>query len=176
MWKTIKGYENLYEISDKGEVRSFDRTLPCGHNSTHMLKGKILTPCNNGKGYLHIYLIKDGKSKKFYVHRLVADAFLENPNNYPCVNHKDENRSNNDVSNLEWCTHLYNSNYGRCRQKISEKATKIPVIQILSDGTEVRYESTHYAEKCTHINHSNITSCCKGRTKTAGGFVWRYAI
>lgn len=176
MWKTIKGYEGLYEISDKGEVRSFDRVLPCGHNSSHIRKGKILTPCGNGKGYLQIYLIKDGKAKKFYIHRLVAEAFIDNPNNYPIINHKDENRSNNEASNLEWCNHLYNSNYGHCRQKISDSHNKKPVIQVLPDGTEVRYESSHYAERCTQINHSSIVKCCKGRAKTAGGFAWRYAV
>ena len=124
MWKTIKGYEGLYEISDKGEVRSFDRILPCGHNSSHIRKGKILTPCGNGKGYLQIYLIKDGKAKKYYIHRLVAEAFIDNPNNYPIINHKDENRSNNEVSNLEWCTHLDNVRHA-IRTGLIEKVCKI---------------------------------------------------
>lgn len=121
----------------------------------------------------------NGESKRFLAHRLVAMAFLENPNNYPCVNHKDENPLNNSVDNLEWCTHKYNSNYGtaisRTRAKQLNSPTKSkPVLRI--NGNEiVKYPSAKQAERDLHINNANIIACCLGKRKTAGGFMWGYA-
>lgn len=175
MWKPIKGYENLYEVSDMGEIRSLDRISPCGKGRCHLFKSKVLTPSSNGKGYTFVRLAKNGINKKHYIHRLVAEAFIDNGNNYPIINHKDENRANNKVDNLEWCTYKYNSNYGNIKNKIANKCS-IEIIQIFPDGKEKAWKSAREVERQLGINHSNITACCKKKTKTAGGYKWRYAI
>lgn len=101
-WKSIAGYERLYEVSDKGLVRS----LKCG-------KKKILSPGQNGRGYLYVQLCKDGIRKNMFVHRLVASAFIPNPLNLETVNHKNEDKHNNNVSNLEWMSRTDNIAYSR---------------------------------------------------------------
>ena len=114
IWKLIIGYENLYKINNYGEVLS-------------LRSNKILKPNNNGIGYFIIQLCKNGKRKNYLIHRLVAEHFLDNPNNLPEVNHKDEDKSNNFVNNLEWCKHKYNMNYKQLqkRQQISKEYNKL---------------------------------------------------
>ena len=125
LWKDIKTYEGLYQVSNLGNVKSVDRYIYAGDNSNHKyqhIKEHYLK-LNGGRKYIQVILCKNGKTKAFLVHRLVAEAFIPNPNNLPCVNHKDENPKNNHVDNLEWCTYSYNNTYnGRidnCKQKIS---------------------------------------------------------
>lgn len=117
-WKDIKGYEGLYEVSNLGNVRSLDRIVKRGQG--YMIKeGRILAQFyEEKKGYYQVALAKDGKAKKYRVHRLVALAFLDNPSNYTDVNHKDEVKTNNNVDNLEWCTRKYNNNYGTKPERI----------------------------------------------------------
>ena len=114
IWKPIIGYENLYKINNYGEVLS-------------LRSNKILKPNNNGIGYFIIQLCKNGKRKNYLIHRLVAEHFLDNPNNLPEVNHKDEDKSNNFVNNLEWCEHKYNMNYKQLqkRQQIFKEYNKL---------------------------------------------------
>ena len=114
IWKPIIGYENLYKINNYGEVLS-------------RRSNKILKPNDNGIGYFIIQLCKNGKRKNYLIHRLVAEHFLDNPNNLPEVNHKDEDKSNNFVNNLEWCKHKYNMNYKQLqkRQQISKEYNKL---------------------------------------------------
>lgn len=112
IWKDIEGYKGLYQVSNTGRVRSL--------NYLHTGKTKVMKQGTNKGGYKVIGLHRNGKRKVHSVHRLVALAFIPNPNNYPFINHKDENKTNNAVWNLEWCTPKYNSNYGNCRKKISE--------------------------------------------------------
>ena len=109
-FRPIKGYEGLYEVSNLGNVRN-------------VKTGRILKSFDNKRGYLTIRLSKNGKSSKFYIHRLVAEAFISNPNNYPVINHKDEIKTNNSIDNLEWCTQKYNINYGT--RAIRQKETCI---------------------------------------------------
>lgn len=105
-FKNIEGYEGLYQVSNLGNVKSLNYG-----------KERILKPIKNGKGYLQVILCKNGKHKMYQVHRLVATVFLPNPNNLPCVNHKDENSLNNCLYNLEWCTYSYNNSYGTKNQR-----------------------------------------------------------
>ena len=114
IWKPIIGYENLYKINNYREVLS-------------LRSNKRLKPNNNGIGYFIIQLCKNGKRKNYLIHRLVAEHFLDNPNNLPEVNHKDEDKSNNFVNNLEWCKHKYNMNYKQLqkRQQISKEYNKL---------------------------------------------------
>lgn len=116
IFKDIKGFEGLYQVSNYGNVKSLERVIE-DNNGYYIKKEKILTPTINSSGYYHTILRKDGKSIGVYIHRLVAEAFIPNPNNYKQVNHKDEDKTNNKVDNLEWCTPKYNANYGTAIQR-----------------------------------------------------------
>lgn len=123
VWKDVRGYEGIYQVSNYGEVlrlRSLD-------SRGHLRNSKILKQTKTKDGYMQLGLHKNGKEQKVLVHQLVAMAFLDNPNNYVEVNHKDENKQNNSVSNLEWCNHKYNANYGtsQARRIITLKQNKI---------------------------------------------------
>ena len=117
-WRPIEGYEGLYEVSNTGRVRSVDRY----DNRNYFRKGKVLSPGKDTVGYLFVILHCNGKSKEINVHRLVAKAFIENPDNLPQVNHKD--KTNNNVDNLEWCTAKYNNKYGSRKDKVRESKLK----------------------------------------------------
>ena len=124
IWKDIAGYEGLYQVSNTGKVRSLDRVITYKNGRQVFYKSKILKQYLGKDGYMYVHLYKDKKNKRCVVHRLVVQAFLENPNNWPQVNHKDENKTNNAVCNLEWCTAKYNSNYGTRRERLSQSFKK----------------------------------------------------
>lgn len=162
-WREVPGYEGLYEVSDLGRIRR---------------NGKILKPFKDRYGYFQVSLCKNGIMRTFTIHRLVAYAFINNPNNYPEINHKDEDKTNNAVYNLEWCTHDYNMNYGtrnaRAAERISEKLSK-PILQFDRDGNFIReWPSAKKVNEETGIDNSHISKCCLGGRNTAGGFVWRF--
>lgn len=113
IFKDIEGYENLYQVSNLGNVKSL--------NYKHTGKEKILTPDKDRYGYFKVVLHKQGKRKKFFVHRLVAQAFLPNSQNLEQVNHKNEIKTDNRVQNLEFCTPKYNANYGTRNKRVAEK-------------------------------------------------------
>ena len=119
IWKDIELYEGLYQVSNKGNVRSVDR-LVNGPNGVRKFKGKVLKQYKRGS-YSKITLSKDSMVKTYDVHRLVAKAFIPNPNNYQQVNHKNENGCDNRVDNLEWCTAKYNANYGTRNKRVGDK-------------------------------------------------------
>ena len=178
-WSPIHGYEGFYEVSNLGNVRGVDRRV-CDTNakniSTREVKGHMMKPSSNGskQGYLFVYLCKNGKPKRFYVHRLVACAFIPNPLNLPYINHKDENAQNNSVDNLEWCTQVYNINYGHRAQKYS-KSRMIPILQISKDGqTVVEWESAKTAGDALGFHAGTLTNACRGKIKSYKGFIWKY--
>ena len=163
IWKTVEDAPN-YEVSNLGNVR-------------HRQRKQNLKLANN-KGYLRFNCIVNGEHKYFLVHRCVAKAFLDNPQNYPCVNHKDENKTNNCVDNLEWCSHQYNSNYGTAIQRSAEKrrgqltpTTSMPVYCVELDKTFI---SIREAARELGIDNSCIAKCCKGKVKTYKGYHWEY--
>lgn len=121
IWRPIVGYEGLYEVSSYGRVRSLDRCLVNSLGKVVHIKGKILKGGDNGLGYKFVYLKKDGINNNRYVHRLVAETFIPRPEGLYEVNHKDEDKSNNSVENLEWCDHKYNMNYGDRMNKVYKK-------------------------------------------------------
>lgn len=164
IWLDIKGYEGLYQVSNHGRVRSL--------NYWKTGKVKILSTriCN---GYLRVGLSKDGKEKMFMIHRLVAEAFIPNWFDDPCVNHIDENKENNNVENLEWCDTKHNDNHGTRNIRISEKLSK-PVLQYTKGGELVReWNSITEAER-NGFSSGDIWSCCNGRYKSHKGFIWKY--
>lgn len=118
-WKSIPGYECLYEISSYGRVKSLER-YRYNNGEKQLLKERILKP-HNTKGYFTVCLYKNKTHKLYLIHRLVAQAFIPNPDNLPQVNHKDEDKTNNRVNNLEWCTAKYNMNYNDVLKRRSQR-------------------------------------------------------
>ena len=128
--KAVKGYEGCYEVDQFGRVYSVDRIISVNDNGRQYekpLKAKHMKQTMHTKGYKTVSLTKDGKTKGMFVHRIVAEAFIPNPNNLPMVNHKDEDRTNNFVENLEWCTAQYNNTYGNAQKKRVKKLKGVPL-------------------------------------------------
>ena len=157
IFKVIKENEN-YAISNYGRIKSLKRN-------------KILTNKTTGN-YNHIILFKDNKKKNYLIHRLVAEAFIPNIENLPQINHKDENKRNNCVDNLEWCSSSYNINYGNRKRKVIN-AVKKSINQYSIDGEFIKkWEVMNDAIR--FYNNKHITDVCKGRRKVASGFIWKY--
>ena len=166
LFKDITGYEGMYQVSSDGKVIALARAIPNGKKVVHR-KQLLLTPHLRGKNgllYEAVTLSKDGKSKTYSVHRLVAQAFLPNPENLPEVNHKDENSLNNRVENLEWCTHQYNIDYSKSK----------PIMQIDGDIVIATFKSIKEAGRITGIKRTGINNVLTGWAKTAGGYKWSY--
>ena len=197
-WRDVKDYKGLYQVSNMGRVKSLKRIVwdsVRGYYKTvheRILKGK-----KSSTGYLQVHLYQDGKGKWCYVHRLVAEAFIPNPDNLPQINHISEDKENNHVDNLEYCTAKYNINHGTHNKRVSEKlrgrkhseehikkmAEKLtnhpkkskPVFSVDKVTGEIKeYPSAHEAERQTGIAQSDITKCCQGKAKSAGGYYWHY--
>lgn len=167
IWKPVNGYDGRYWISSFGRVWS---------NITK----KILSAHINSNGYENVQLFKlHGGSQVVRVHRLVAEAFIQNPDNLPEVNHKDENSLNNHASNLEWCTHQYNVAYGtnrmRARGKLIGRCGGKKTAQYSMFGNLIAtYPSSRYAGMQTKIADSAISACARGKRKQAGKFMWKF--
>lgn len=145
-WKDIVGYEGLYKVSNIGRVYGVKRKHILKHNSNH--------------GYFLVCLCKCGAEKYFRIHRLVAEAFIPNPDKLPYVNHKDENKQNNAVDNLEWCTAQYNTEYSQAK----------PIMCI---ATGVKYKSVREASRQTGIAIQSLINACQAGMR-AGGYTWKY--
>lgn len=169
IWKDIEGFDGFYQVSNLGNIKSFVKSNKHFGQESHLLK-----PTLNNSGYGTVTLYYGNKRSRFLVHKLVASAFIENPNNYPCVNHKDENKTNNCVDNLEWCTYSYNNAYGTARiRSIASKSKKVS--QYTLDGFWLAtYLSIGIAETLTGIKNHVIKDCCSGNTDTGAGYVWKY--
>ena len=124
IWKDIQGYEGLYQVSNKGMVKRIEHYEYRPTKGQRLMPEKLLKTRLNERGYVKVCLFKDSKGKWYFVHRLVASAFIDNPNNYPQVNHIDEDKENNKMDNLEWCTNSYNNRYGHKPEKQRQAAIK----------------------------------------------------
>ena len=182
IWKDIKDYEDYYQISNLGNVRSKTHIRKNGKDEKHICvsNGKILNPGKDSNGYSVVVFSKNGKTKSYRIHRLVAQTFIPNPNNYRCVNHKDENKQNNNLNNLEWCNHIYNNNYGTKKERLKlsqQKRVGKKVNQYDLKGNFIRQwncimEAERYLKR--KRANVNICACCRNKQKTAFGYIWRY--
>ena len=173
IWKPVEGYEGLYEVSNTGIVRSLERF----DNGVHV-PSTVLKPSKNNR-YAYVKLYRHSQHKIFRVHRLVALAFIPNPNNKPQVNHIDGNKMNNDSRNLEWCTQAENNRHaidtGLQDPSRMIEATRKKVVQLSKNGEVIKvWRSLTDAANSLGIQVPNITHCCNGRIHSTGGFVWRY--
>lgn len=176
-WKDISGYEGYYQISNLGRIRSLDRYANVGGGGRRLVKGKIIKPVKCTNGYYEASLSYKGVRKVLLLHRVVAEAFIPNPNNLPEVNHKDENPANNEASNLEWCTSKYNANYGTRNERMMIGRETKPVIQFDKDGTFIkRWDSMMDACREYGADISSMIRVCKGKQKTCKGFKWKYEV
>ena len=188
IWKDIHGYEGHYLVSNLGNVKSlnYQGKIGCERN---------LVPKKNSRGYLWVILYKCGSKKPILIHRLVAEAFIENQNDYPVINHKDENKLNNSVENLEWCTRSYNVKYSierhpeRSKKGIPRRPYKynggeknrartgIKINQYTLNGEFVReWKNSVTIKRETGMSDWSISECCRGKRKKAYGFRWQYAV
>jgi hypothetical protein len=171
VWKDIIGYEGLYQISNIGRVKSFRQWKRAGKCPEYILK-----PSLSNNGYYQVMLYRNHSDRhKYLIHRLVAEAFIANPNNFESVNHKDENVLNNSADNLEWCTLSYNVTYGTAR--IRQSITKGNRVQQLTlEGVLLAtYESSYIASMITGIPKHAIKDCCYNKCQSGHGYIWRYA-
>lgn len=191
LWKDVKGYEGLYQVSNMGRVRSLDHEAEVTRDCITFVmrkKGKVLSPTRRQHGYVGVMLYGKGGHatrgfKTFSVHRLVAEAFVENPNGYDEVNHLDECKTNNRADNLEWCDRKYNTNYGTTQKRRAEKARNNPtrsrqIVQKDLDGEVIKiWPSMGEIRRQTGYAQANICRCCQGSKSYshAYGYKWEYA-
>lgn len=159
VWKDIKRFNGKYQVSNTGKVKR---------------ENKLINQYDNGKGYLYVRLYFNKQLKNYRVSRLVAEEFVDNPNNYKFVNHKDENRKNNNADNLEWCTLKYNNNYGNRINKYKQKRYKKILQYNLNNCFIKEWNSIREIAETLKISESGIVYCAKGRFKQFKGFIWKY--
>ena len=177
IWKDIEGYENLYQVSSEGRIKNL--------NYFKTGKEKILKGGKYGSGYLKVKLFKDGKGKNYAIHRLVAQAFIENPDNKPQIDHINTDKTDNRVENLRWVTNKENMNNPITRQNCSKNNyykgktgskhhNSIPIYQLTKEGDIIKkWECAATVAKELNISRIGIRRCCQGKAFTAGGYAWK---
>ena len=180
VWQDIPDYEGLYQASTYGRIKSVERICVRGRGGAQTLPEKLLK-FSIRRGYCAVHLCKNGMVKTFAVHKIIALTFLPNYFNLPCINHKSEVKTSNQVWNLEWCTTYYNNNYGSRNIRSKETQQKNPklgkiVKQFSLEGKLVAtYQSTGQAARENGFSKGNIINACLGKYKQRYGFIWRYA-
>lgn len=175
-WAKIEGYKPIYYVSNYGRVKSIERVTMC--NTGKGVRKERILKCGDRKGYKDVYLFdENGKRHQKLVHRLVAQAFIENPNNLPEIDHIDANKANNKVTNLKWVTHKENCNnpltYKKYFGRKSARAKKI-VCYFANGEFKAEYENMTIAAKQNKVYRENISKCCRGIYKTTGGLIFKY--
>lgn len=182
IWRDIPGYEGYYQASTLGNIRSVSRTVKSTSRNSNTyikkLESVILSQATNDKvNYKQkiVILSIEGKHRTCVVARLIAATFIPNPNNLPQINHKDEDPTNNKVSNLEWCDSNYNNNYGLRSLRESNTKTKYRINQYDKSGEFIKtWRNSKDIQRELGINHSSVLQCCRGERKQAGGFIWKF--
>lgn len=173
VWKDISGYDGLYQVSSFGRFRSLDTILKMKNGIDRFHEGHVIQPYVANDGYLMINLTKDSVRRSYKAHRIVAEAFIANPFKRPFVNHKNENKQDNRVENLEWCTNKYNIRYGTTQKKRIEKIGW-KVRQFSADGTYIQtFISMRAASRILKIPMNGIYDNCNGKTKSYKGFIFQ---
>lgn len=192
IWKQINDYEGIYEISNYGNVKSLKRKVK-NKNGYRIIEEKILKPILNNKGYYVFGLRKNGELNMVLLHRLVAEHFIPNENNFPCINHIDGNKTNNNINNLEWCSYQHNikeafrlglnkynyknnfkHNYWVGKFGSNHNCSK-KITQYDKAGNKIKdWDNITIASKETKINLCSISNNCRGKQKSAGGFIWKF--
>lgn len=175
IWKDIHGYEGMYQVSNLGRVKSIDRVVVKSDGTLFRLKSRIMKPYSHT--YMYVRLTKDGKNRSYSIHRLVCEAFHPNPNNYPCVNHKDNNPLNNYVGNLEWCTYAYNNNYGTHSQRLSDTMVEkygVAIDVYTKRGEYIKSYSSIRDAINDGYTRDSISKCCRGELDSHCGLIFKY--
>ena len=174
IWKDVAGYECLYQVSDQGRVKSLERKVPHCSGGERIQKERILKPVVRGDGYLKVDLCAGGKRKMFAVHRLVCQAFHENLDNKPQVNHLNEDKKDNRACNLEWCTCKENNNHGTRNVRMAKAQSK-QVGQFTREGKLIKiWPSLSEVKRQLGFSQSHISEAARGKLKKAYGFIWKY--
>jgi hypothetical protein len=163
IWKNIKDYEGLYQVSNLGNIKSNKRK---GTNG-------IITKQLSKIGYYIVDLYKNSKRETKYLHRIIAETFISNPNNFPCINHKNGIKTDNRIDNLEWCSYSENNKHAYSLG-LKTNCKQIKQIDIKTNKTIKTFYSMNEASRQIHISQSSISLCCNGKQKTAGGYIWKY--
>ena len=170
VWRDVKGYEGLYQVSNMGRVKSLGRKDRFGR----VIKERILEPAVTHNGYLRVGLHVDGKQKMLRVHRLVCEAFHENPDNKSEVNHVNENKTDNRACNLEWSTRTENCNHGSRNERVAKALSK-PIGQFSLDGKLIKvWQSACEARRQTGFDQGYVGAVARGKFKQAYGYIWKY--
>lgn len=177
-WRDVIGYEGLYQVSNFGRVKRLEFKVIRNNGRKQIWNTKILSQSPRNE-YLRVRLLVNGRKVFKVVHRLVAIAFLENPNHYKEVNHKDENKYNNFADNLEWCDRSYNCSYGSLKERFSKrfkgkKRISKPIFQYTIDGEFVKEWKSGYEIRKSEFSRGCVIDVCNGVRKTANGYFWSY--
>ena len=176
VWKDVEGYEGFYQVSNLGRVKSLGRIIVTRYGKTQTIYERVLKIKIHKFGYLEVSLHSNGKSKTYKVHRLVAEAFIPNPDGLLEVNHIDENKSNNRVDNLEWCSSSYNANYGTRNKRVALAKSK-KIIQYSLDGVLIKeHQSLTDAGRTVNGNAQGVFLCVNDKIKKYKGYIWKYKI
>lgn len=180
VWKDVSRFEGFYQVSNLGRIKSVDRIITDRNRPNRCIfhEGRIIRQSVDKVGYYSLHLSVKSKVSVKRVHRIVAEAFIPNPDNFPCINHKDETRTNNSASNLEWCTHKYNTNYGTCIERIRNKNILrtdmgTPIYQYSLDGSFVcRHDSISSIERSLGFSKRSIRQVLDGVHASSHGYIW----